>query len=431
MKTHSRRMMTLGVAICAAGAMALTSCSSDQQSGGETDALEVLSWWTSASEQPALDVLLDGFSAEHEGVNVTNSSVAGGSGSNAQVVLTSRLASGNPPDVWQTLSGGNVEAWVRAASIADVSALYTPEVTDALPDAVVDSMSVDGKQYGVPTGAHRANVLLANTAVLDELGITLPTDDTTLDEFLADIEKVSAAGATPMCLGGKDSFTVAGLFESVLLAHVGQDGWDRISNDRFNWSGDDVQAALADFGTIVDTVDPQSWSMTWDQAATSLAEGDCAFEQMNDSAYAELRAAYPDDAEDIIAVAFPGTSDTFLAVIDTFVQAKGTVNSANATAFQEAILDPTVQSDFSVVKGSIPVRLDADVSELDDEQLESVDAFRKLPILQSISYGELVSPAFQQGFFDAVDSFANSRDASSFAEILVDRVTGDRPGPAG
>ncbi|MDQ4092282.1 MAG: carbohydrate ABC transporter substrate-binding protein, partial [Actinomycetota bacterium] len=79
--------------------------------------LEVVSWWTSGSEQQALTVLFDAYRAAHSGATVTNTAVAGGGGGNAQVVLTQRLLSGNPPDVWQTFPGGALRAYVDQGQV--------------------------------------------------------------------------------------------------------------------------------------------------------------------------------------------------------------------------------------------------------------------------------------------------------------------------
>ncbi len=86
--------------------------------------LEVVSWWTSGSEHQALTVLFDAYRAAHSGATVTNAAVEGGGGGNAQVVLTQRLLSGNPPDVWQTFPGGALRAYVDQSQVADLSDLY-------------------------------------------------------------------------------------------------------------------------------------------------------------------------------------------------------------------------------------------------------------------------------------------------------------------
>ncbi|MDT7656066.1 MAG: glucose/mannose transport system substrate-binding protein, partial [Pseudonocardiales bacterium] len=83
------RLAALGLAavcVCASAA-----CAADRGSGQEpTPSLEVVSWWTSGSEQKALTVLFDAYRAAHSAATVTNGAVAGGGGSNAQVGLAQR-----------------------------------------------------------------------------------------------------------------------------------------------------------------------------------------------------------------------------------------------------------------------------------------------------------------------------------------------------
>src|ERR1700754_3283452 len=80
-----------------------------------TNRLEVVSWWVSPSEHPALEVLLNAFKAQNPNVNVTDASIAGGAGSSVQVALAARLRAGDPPDVWQTFVGSSLRAWVNAS----------------------------------------------------------------------------------------------------------------------------------------------------------------------------------------------------------------------------------------------------------------------------------------------------------------------------
>jgi glucose/mannose transport system substrate-binding protein len=108
-----------------------------------TDRLEVVSWWTSASEKPAFESLLNSYRAAQPGVNVIDGAVAGGGGSNVQVVLASRLQSGDPPDVWQTFIGASTTAYAKSGRIADVSSVYAAaNLSGALPKPVLDAVTV-------------------------------------------------------------------------------------------------------------------------------------------------------------------------------------------------------------------------------------------------------------------------------------------------
>ena len=440
MTTLRQRVVALLTA--ATTALAITACS-----GGSTPtangSIDVLSWWTSTSESSALNVLVDRYEKQNPGTSVDETAVVGGGGSQAHVVLATRIAHGDPPDVWQSLVGGNITAWHNAGAVGDVSSLFTDEVKAQLPENVLSSVSVDGKQYAAPLSAHRANVLMYNRDVLKGAGIAEPGEGYTLDQFLADLEALKAKGTTPLCIGGADSISTAGLFEAVLLATVGKEGWERIEADRFDWSGQEVQTALNTFGRLIDYTDATGKNNTWSEASGRLAAGECGFYQMNDSAFAESTAlndsgAAPSTgtnvdtpssaapsagtnvdtpstgASPVAATVFPGTEGMFLMVVDSFVASSSTDNRDSANAFLTTALDPQVETDFCKVKGCVPVRNDADVSSLTPYQQQTAGALRSQTVLNSISYGEVISPAMQDGFFQAVKNYIATRDAASF-----------------
>ena len=458
------RQRVVAFLTAATTALAITACS-----GGSTPtangSIDVLSWWTSTSESSALNVLVDRYEKQNPGASVDEIAVVGGGGSQAHVVLTTRIAHGDPPDVWQSLVGGNITAWHNAGAVGDVSSLFTDEVKAQLPENVLSSVSVDGKQYAAPLSAHRANVLMYNRDVLKGAGIAEPGEGYTLDQFLADLDALKASGTTPLCIGGADSISTAGLFESVLLATVGKEGWERIEADRFDWSGQEAQTALSTFGRLMDYTDATGASSTWSEASGRLAAGECGFYQMNDSAFAESTAlndsgaaasaapsadadagtnaeapsgapsagasagAASTDASPVAATVFPGTEGMFLMVVDSFVVSSSTDNRDGANAFLTTALDPQVETDFCKVKGCVPVRNDADVSSLTPYQQQTADALRSQTVLNSISYGEVISPAMQDGFFQAVKNYIATRDAASFNRILTERLNEGAGGP--
>ena len=458
MTTLRQRLVALLTA--ATTALALAACSPHHSANGSID---VLSWWTSASESSALDTLIDQHRQRNPGASVDEIAVVGGGGSQAHVTLATRIANGDAPDVWQSLVGGNITAWHNANAVGDVSSLFSDEVKAQLPDDVLSSVTVDGKQYAAPMSVHRANVLMYNRDVLEKAGIAEPGEGYSLTRLLADLDTLKAKGTTPMCIGAADSITTAGLFESVLLATVGQEGWEKIEADRFDWNGQEVKDALGTFGQLIDHsdyADQADRPRTWDEASSRLAAGECGFYQMNDSALGESLAVGDSaagsstgsstgtadgsaasstaaaatgsatDASPVSSAVFPGTEGSFLMVADAFVTSSSTDNRDGADAFLTSALDPEVQTTFCKVKGCVPTRNDADVSSLSSYQQQAAGDLRSQKVLSSISYGEVISPAMQDGFFQAVKSYISTRDASSFGRVLTERVNEGAGGPA-
>ena len=211
-------------------ALVLAACGGGQKGNFSepTDRLEVMSWWVSPSEHPALEVLLNAFKAANPNVDVIDASIEGGAGSNVQVALAARLRAGDPPDVWQTFVGSSLRAWVNASRIADVSGVYErTNLAPTLPPTLRDAATYRNKQWGVPTGSHRGNVLWFNQRVLRDAGVAPPGPGYTPEAFASDLGKVAASGRTALCLGGKDRFTATELFENTLLGVIGPDGWTK------------------------------------------------------------------------------------------------------------------------------------------------------------------------------------------------------------
>jgi glucose/mannose transport system substrate-binding protein len=427
----SSRGRTIAAVAVAALVLTLAACGNSPTSATKsTKQLEVVSWWTSGSEAAALNALFTGFRESSPGVDVVNGAVPGGAGSNAIVELAKRLQKDDPPDVWQTFAGESVQGYATRGVIRSVGSVYQSENLRArMNPTILRSVMRDGRPYGVPTGAHRSNVLWFNTRLLARAGVTPPSSGYTLPAFLADLEKVKTSGTAPLCLGGKDPFTTVELFENTLLSSIGPRGWADMVGDDLDWRGGRVRAALKAFGAMLGYADPKASQLTWDQATKKLASGGCAFESMNDSAYGELVAAGAREGKDFGAAAFPGTDDSFLAVVDVFVAATAAKNAKNALGFLGDIPVPATQLAFNRAKGSVPVVRDVDVSSLPAYQRASSKAFWASPPLLSIAHGEAMSPEFQEGFYDAVSTYVRTRDPDAFADDLQDAVSRDKLPP--
>ncbi|MEA2223905.1 MAG: glucose/mannose transport system substrate-binding protein [Solirubrobacteraceae bacterium] len=421
-----------GVAAAAAVAallLTLVACGGSSPTSPTTDTqrLEVVSWWTSGSEAAALDALFAAFRTSNPSVHAINGAVAGGAGSKAIVALAARLQDGDPPDVWQTFAGKSVQGYASRGVVRSVAPVFEREDLRArMQPTILRSLMHDGRPFGVPTGAHRSNMLWFNKRLLAQAGVTPPSRGYTLAAFLADLGKVKASGATPLCLGGADRFTMVELFENTLLSSVGTRGWKDIVADDFDWRSDRARTALKRFATMLRYTDPQASRLTWDEATNQLASGGCAFESMNDSAFGELIAAGAQEHRDFGTTPFPGTGKSFLAVVDVFVAATKAKNAKNALAFLGDISEPATQLAFNRAKGSIPVVRDVDVSSLRAYQRATSKALWGSPVLLSIAHGEAMSPEFQEGFYDAVSTYVRTRDANAFADDLEDAVSNDR-----
>ncbi|WP_197382127.1 ABC transporter substrate-binding protein [Mycolicibacterium mengxianglii] len=415
-------MKRIGIIACA---VILAACGGGEQANFSepTNRLEVVSWWVSPSEHPAFEVLLNAFKEDNSDVNVIDGTISGGGGSNVQVALAERLRAGDPPDVWQTFLGSSLRAWVDAGKIADATAVYSDDnLGPTLPPKLLEAATYKDKQWGVPTGSHRGNVLWFNMNVLRDAGVAAPGPGYTTEAFIGDLGKVAAKDKTPLCLGGKDRFTATELFENTLLGVIGPDGFSNVADDKFDWRGTQLKETLTRYGQIVSQADPSADGMTWDAAAKKLATGGCAFLSMNDSVYGELEANRAVEGRDFGYVPYPGTSGAYLAVVDTFVVSADAPDGVNAMDFLETVADPETSLAFNKVKGSVPVRNNVDVASLPAYQQQASKSLWEDKVLLSITHGELLSTGFQQGLYDAVATFVQSGNQNAFIDTLQNSV---------
>lgn len=420
-----RNRLCAVVAVAASTALALAGCGgagstdSDSQSGG-AKSLEVFSWWTSGSESEALQVLADAFTAAAPGVAYKNAAVSGGGGSNARTVLSTRLQGGNPPDSWQLHPDQDLMSVVEDGSAADLSDLYKEQGWEAkLPDAVKAMLQKDGKYYAVPVNAHRANMLWTNPAVVKKAGVTL-TDSTTIAEFVAALPKLKAAGAAPVCLGAKDPFAPAQLMESIILANVGPEVYKQLMTGAVPFDDARVRTAVTQFAEVLKNINSDNAVLTWDQAAVQTTEGRCASTLMGDWAYGELLAKGKKDGTDFSHVPFPGTSQVYDFVGDAFViPAEKAPNPDAEKVWLTQLLDPKVQSDFNLKKGSAPVIKDASLDGYPEYQQGAAKAFQTLPIVSSLAHAQAAPAEFATTYSDAVTSFRGSPNVDAFLKTMV------------
>ena len=420
--THTAlAMATVGVLALSACGGAGSTGSPGSDSGEGTGTLEVFSWWTSGSEAAALDVLSKAFTTADPAVTFKNAAVSGGGGSNARTVLSTRLQGGDPPDSWQLHPDQDLFSVVEDGSVADITDLYQENGWEAkLPEAIKPMLQKDGRYYAVPVNAHRANVLWTNPGALKKAGVTL-TETTSITEFVDSLPKIKAAGVTPVCLATKDPFAPAQLLESVILANVGADGYNQLVTGKLSFGDAKVRTALEQFKTILDNTNDDAAVLTWDQAALNTADGKCATNLMGDWAFGELSNKGKKDGTDFSHVTFPGTSEVYDFVGDAFViPAENAPNAEAEKVWLTQLLDPKVQSEFNLKKGSAPVTNDADTSNYPEYQKQAAEAFQTKTIVSSLAHAQAAPAEFASTYTDAVTSFLGSKNVDAFLTTMVD-----------
>lgn len=385
-----------------------------------TGQLEIMSWWTSGGEAAALDQLFAAFTKAAPGVEVVNAAIAGGGGSNAQAVLQTRLAGGDPPDSFQLHSGANLKGdYVTPGYLEPITDLYTSEGwNEVIPAGLLEQLTVNGDQYAVLTNIHRGNGFWFNKTVLDANGITVG-DKLSSDEFLAAAEKLKAAGVSPLCVGDSGIWASTQLFENTLAGGIGADAYKGLYTGATKWDSDGVKQAVATYGKYLDYRNGDHSALSWDQAIAKVMDGSCAFSSMGDWSYGEFIKADKVFGTDFGWVAHPGSDGIFVAVDDGFGMPKGVKNAENARAWLKALMTPEAQAEFNKLKGGIPVRSDVDPAQFDEYHQIAMASFAKDAIVPTTVHGAAAPAAFVQALNDAITVFNVDRNADAFVAAMV------------
>ncbi|MGO2558654.1 ABC transporter substrate-binding protein [Brachybacterium sp.] len=400
-----------------------TSCAANTEGGGSPDGegLEIVSWWTSGSEAEALQVLFDAMQEHRSELNIVNAAVSGGGGSNAQQSLNARLQAGDPPAAWQLHPDGQLKSFVEGGQVADVTQLWQDNDWEKdVPADVLDVQKVDGAYYTVPIGVHRGNVLWTNPKVLEEAGVVID-ESMDLAGLMEAFRALHEADVVPLLLGDKDIFAASQVIESVIIAEIGPAKWQQLFTGELAFDASEVQSAVEIYVELLGMVNSDHSALTWDEAASRMADGGGAATLMGDWAYGEIAGAGNEPGTDFSWVPFPSAEPTFVYVGDGFsIPAANNPNEEASQEFLEVLMDPQVQTDFAAVKGSIPALISADVSTLSEYQQSASDSFTSDAVVSSIAHAQAAGAEFAQTFADAVTTLNGNQSVEAFTSTLTD-----------
>ncbi|MDO4792300.1 MAG: extracellular solute-binding protein [Buchananella hordeovulneris] len=389
--------------------------------------VNVMTWWEAGSEKLGLEALVGVFNTQFPNTEFKNAAVAGGGGSQAKQKLAADLAAHNPPDTFQAHAGAELNDYIEAGQIADVSALYDEfGLRDAFPATLLDRLTVDGKIFSVPSNVHRANVVWANPTVLKEAGLDPAKAPADVDAWIADMEKIKAAGKTPITVGM--AWTQLHLLETILVADLGAEKYNGLWDGSTDWASAEVTTALGHFEKIMSLSDASLHNEDWQPALQPVIDGTAAYNVMGDWALSAYDEAGKKAGTDYIYFPVPGTDGIFDFLADSFTLPVDTKNVAGAKAWMKAISSPEGQVAFNTVKGSIPARSDLTAEQIgmfSEYQQNAIKSFGTDTIVSSVAHGAAASVTVSSSILDAMKKFTEgASDLAGFQAELVKATEG-------
>jgi raffinose/stachyose/melibiose transport system substrate-binding protein len=141
--------------------------------------------------------------------------------------LTTTMQGGKPPDIFHSWGGGTLAEQAQAGLVKDISQSVAPWIGD-LSKPAVDLYKVDGKQYGVPFDLGMVGIWY-NRDLFKQAGIQEPP--ATWDDLLSDVQKLKAAGITPIAVGEGDKWPGMFWWANLALRIAGPDAMKKAGED--------------------------------------------------------------------------------------------------------------------------------------------------------------------------------------------------------
>jgi glucose/mannose transport system substrate-binding protein len=385
----------------------------------EQPKVEVLHYWTSGSEAAGLNVLKTLLSKE--GVQWTDSPVAGGTGGNMVQVLRSRIAAGDAPAAVQ-MHAEQVKAWGDEGVLVNLTDLAKKEHWDKIiAPELIPFITVNNEFVAVPVNVHRSNWLWYNKKVFDKVGVKPPAS---WDEFNAVSDKLLAAGVTPLAIGGQN-WQEADIFENLVLGLGGPDFYKKAIVDQSEEAlrSSTMVKVFDELRTLNKYVDPNFPGRDWNLATAMVIKGDAAMQIMGDWAKGELALAKQEPNVDYGCVPTPGTAGDFIWLTDNFgfFKSKNSATQAGQLAMASAILDKGFQESFNIKKGSISSRIDVSIDNFDycgkESYKDRAQAQKTNTSLPSLAHNAATKAAKSGVFLDVVSTFFETKTMTTQAAI--------------
>lgn len=351
-------------------ALALSHVQAQAPAPGLT--LDVLHWWTSASERRAADQLAQQLA--QAGVLWKDAAIPGGGGMAAVKVLKSRVLMGDPPDVAQ-LIGNTLTDWADIGLVLPLGEVAQRQRwAQVLFPTVLERVSYKGEVVAAPLGLHRINTLLYNQRLLAQAGVAPPHS---WAQFEAAVRAVQAQGGRALAWSD-EPWQVATVFEALLLGEAGADLYRELVVQRrpAAWLDPRVEAALLRLRWLRSLAAEPPRERVWSDNARALWQGQAAFLIMGDWALGELLAWGAQEGRDFGCAALPGTTGMHLYSMDTLAMLRGPRDRASVQeTVAEVVVGVGAQLAYNRIKGSVPVRRDIDPAALGPCSRDSWETF--------------------------------------------------------
>ncbi|SPJ32817.1 ABC transporter substrate-binding protein [Kushneria phyllosphaerae] len=266
----------------------------------------------------------------------------------------------DPPDICFWFSGQRMRQFVGMGLFSDISDLVEHEGIDRALGPLLDTVSIDGRQYGLPVGGLFWG-LFYREDVFREHGLTPPE---TFEDFYRTCYRAKAQGLVPVAMGTKDQWPAAGWFDHLNLRINGLETHMALMEGRVAYSDTIFDPVFEQWRDMIqqDFFLDHGTSYAWQQAAAFLARKKAAM--MDLSTF--LQSVMPPGQEgELKLIRFP-TYDASVGPYEDFSSnsihiPQRAQQKALAREFLAYFYQPDVLARFLAPIGTVPPRNDMPV----------------------------------------------------------------------
>jgi glucose/mannose transport system substrate-binding protein len=422
----------LGLGALALATLSLLACGrggADGSGVGHSGAtpqrpIEMFSWLERIGDSDPLGALATEHRRHHPDDVIINARAA--LSGLARKALRNRMLHNEPPDTFQANVGSDLMQWVltdgsdaRESKLLPLDDLVAGAASwrEAMPAALLERISYDGKIYGVPADLDRNNTVFYNRKVFAKYGLVEPK---TVADLPAMAEKLRGSGLPLIAVGSREPWTVALLmFECLLVAREGP----AVYRDYFTGglAADDprlvrtLEAGLALFAFV----NPNHRDLSWLQAVEMVTRGEAAMTVMGDWARASFAEAGLNLGQDYGEIPFPQTAGTFVFSADAFTLPVGAKNRAGVERLLAVLGSPDGQRAISQSRGTLSARIDVAPPSADPVSRANYALLVKGPLVMALS--GLLPADFSDDLSTALTEMLDQHDVDPVVHMLRSR----------
>ncbi len=274
-------------------------------SGSSEEQITLTIWHQSVADtDPVKKIIEDSVTEYHElHPNITIEQ-DGVTGEQYKTKIKTAFAAGEAPDISYMFSGGSfVKPYIDAEYLLPIDEYISEETKNKVLPGMLDGCTFDGKLYTLPTVTFLAN-LYCNTEMFDKAGAKLPTNWT---ELLDAVDKLNAAGYTPIMMGEKDRWPGMYWYDIVSARTAGNKALEEAFADPSKFNSEPFIQAAEKMQELVNAkaFNDNMMSMSYDEMVEGFAAGQGAMLFQANWVHPSIQAETAATKDKVTCISFP------------------------------------------------------------------------------------------------------------------------------